>query len=146
MSPHQLYASFVQATGVRREPASIFASFNNSPRQDFLEAFAGHDGRPSERRTSIVQALTLMNGRLSAEATDLSRGGTVAALADAFFIDTAGKVEALYLATLTRRPRPEELERSVAYVERGGPTLDPRKALADLLWSLVNSAEFILNH
>ena len=63
MSPQQLYTSFVQATGVRREPEPFFA-FDNSPRKDFVEAFGGQDGRPTERRTSITQALTLMNGRL----------------------------------------------------------------------------------
>jgi hypothetical protein len=145
MSPQQLYASFVQATGVRREGESLFV-LDNSPRRDFLEAFADQDGRPSERRTSITQALTLMNGRLSADATDLARGGMLPAVADAFFLDTPAKVEVLYLATLARRPKAEELDRSVAYVERGGPTLDPKKALADVLWSLINSAEFALNH
>ena len=145
MSPRQLYASFVQATGVRREGDSPFI-FNNSPRKDFLEAFADQDGRPTERRTSIVQALTLMNGRLSVDATDLARSATLPAIADAYFLDTPGKVEVLYLATLSRRPTSEEKERSVVYVERGGPTLDPKKALADVLWSLINSAEFVLNH
>jgi hypothetical protein len=145
MSPQQLYASFVQATGVRREGES-FLSINSSPRKDFLEAFAGQDGRPSERRTSIPQALTLMNGRLSADATDLARGGILPAVADAFFLETPAKVEVLYLATLARRPTAEECARAVAYVERGGPTLDPKKALADVLWSLINSAEFLLNH
>jgi hypothetical protein len=145
MSPHQLYASFVEATGVRRE-AEGFLVIDNSPRKDFLETFADQDGRPLERRTSISQALTLMNGRLATDATDLARGGTLPAVADAFFLDTPAKVEVLYLATLSRRPTAAELERSVAYLERGGPTLDPKKALADVLWSLINSAEFVLNH
>jgi hypothetical protein len=145
MSPLQLYASFVQATGVRRESDSFFL-FDNSPRKDFLEAFRGQDGHPAERRTSILQALTLMNGRLSVDATDLARGATLPAVADAYFLDTPGKVEVLYLSTLSRRPTAAELERSVMYVERGGPTLDPKKALADVLWSLINSAEFVLNH
>jgi hypothetical protein len=145
MSPQQLYASFVQATGVHREAESIFVG-DNSPRRDFVEAFAGQDGRPSERRTSISQALTLMNGRLSVDATDLARAGILPAIADAYFLETPAKIEALYLATLSRRPTAAELERSVAYVERGGPTLDPKKALADVLWSLINSAEFVLNH
>ena len=34
----------------------------------------------------------------------------------------------------------------VAYIDRGGPTLDPRKALADVFWSLLGSAEFVFNH
>ena len=145
MSPQQIYASFVQATGVRREKDRPF-NFDASPRSDFLEAFAGQDGRPLDRRTSIRQSLILMNGRLTSDATDLIRGATLPAIADAYFLDTPGKVEALYLATLTRRPSPEESSRMVAYIDRGGPTFDPKKALADVLWSLLNSSEFLLNH
>jgi Protein of unknown function (DUF1549)/Protein of unknown function (DUF1553) len=145
MSPHQFYASFVQATGVKREKEMPF-SFNASPRSDFLEAFVGQDGRPLDRRTSIRQSLILMNGRLTSDATDLARGATLPAIADAYFLDTPAKVEALYLAALTRRPTPEESARMVAYVDRGGPTFDPKKALADVFWSLLNSSEFLLNH
>jgi hypothetical protein len=147
MAPPQLYESFLRATGVARERVPLFdLAFGDSPRHDFLEAFAGQAGRPGDRRTSVSQSLQLMNGRLAQSATDLTQGATLAALADAYFIDTAGKVEALYLATLARRPSAEESERAVLYVERGGPSLDPKKALADVLWSLINSAEFILNH
>ena len=145
MTPEQFYASFVQATGVKREKDTPF-SFNESPRSDFLEAFAGQDGRPLERRTSIRQSLILMNGRLTSDATDLARGASLPAIADAYFLDTTGKVEALFLAALTRRPTDLELTRLVAYVDRGGPTFDPKKALGDVFWSLLNSSEFLLNH
>src|SRR6185312_482817 len=130
----------------KREKDSPFSFGVESPRADFLDTFAGQDGRPLERRTSIRQSLLLMNGRLSADATDLAKGVTLPAVADAYFIDTPGKVEALYLATLTRRPTDDERARMVTYVDRGGPTLDPKKALADVFWSLLNSSEFLLNH
>ena len=32
------------------------------------------------------------------------------------------------------------------YVASGGPTGERRKALGDVLWALLNSAEFALNH
>jgi hypothetical protein len=48
------------------------------------------------------------------------------------------------LAALSRRPTPVELERRVAYVMRAGNT--PRTAYGDLLWALLNSSEFVLNH
>jgi hypothetical protein len=60
--------------------------------------------------------------------------------------DTAGRVEALFLATLTRRPTAAESERLVRYVESGGPAKDAKRALADVYWALLNSAEFIVNH
>ncbi len=119
---------------------------HDSPRSDFLERFNPGDEKSTERQTSILQVLTLMNGRLATEATSIDRGASLPAVADSFFLDTKGKIEALFLATLSRRPRPEEIERLVAYIDRGGPTLDPRKALADVFWSLLGSAEFVFNH
>ena len=147
LSPVQLYDSLIQATGLRREPPQQpFVIGGDSPRRDFLERFAGQEDRPTDRQTSILQALTLMNGRLVDDATSLDRGATLPALADSYFLDTPGKVEALYLSTLSRRPKPEELERLVPYVDRGGPTLNPNKALADVFWTLIDSAEFVFNH
>jgi hypothetical protein len=55
-------------------------------------------------------------------------------------------VEELYLLALSRRPRPEEKARLARYVEAGGPRRDPKQALSDVLWALLNSHEFGLNH
>ena len=49
---------------------------------------------------------------------------TLAGVIDAPFLDTAGKVETLFLATLSRKPRPEEAERLVKYVDDGGASKD----------------------
>jgi hypothetical protein len=54
----------------------------------------------------------------------------------------ARRVTDLFLATLSRQPRPEELARLVKYVEEG----DPRQGLRDVLWALLNSTEFVVNH
>jgi hypothetical protein len=146
LSPNQLYDSFIQATGINREAEMPPFFFAESPRKDFLERFAEQDTKPTEHQTSILQALTLMNGRLVTDATSLEKGMTLAAIADYYPLSTGGKVETLYLAALGRKPRPEEMERMVEYVERGGPTLNPKKALSDVMWALLNSAEFTLNH
>jgi hypothetical protein len=148
LSPVQLYDSLIQATGLSREaPQPPFVIGGDSPRRDFLERFAASaEEKPTDRQTSILQALTLMNGRLLTDATSPGTGATLPAVADSYFLDTAGKVEALYLATLSRKPRPDELDRLVPYIDRGGPTLNPKKALADVFWSLLGSAEFVLNH
>jgi Ca2+-binding EF-hand superfamily protein len=107
MSPEQLYETLVQAAGLRREsaqPAPFFRG-TDSPHTEFVDKFASRDEKPSEHQTSILQVLTLMNGRLMADATSLKRGGTLPAVAESYFLDTPAKVEALYLAALTRRPR-----------------------------------------
>ena len=147
LTPIQLYDSLTRATGVRREPQQQGFNFNpGSLRNEFLERFANQDERPTERQTSILQALTLMNGRLVTDGTSIGSGKTLSAISDSFFLDTPGKVELLYLATLSRRPTPEEVARAVPYLEKGGTSLNPKKALADVFWSLLGSAEFVLNH
>ena len=40
----------------------------------------------------------------------------------------------------------DESERLVKYVDGGGSTSDPKAALADVFWVLLNSPEFLLNH
>jgi hypothetical protein len=142
LTAEQLFASLAEATGYREGGVPQAAS---RARADFLARFASQD-RPTESRTSILQALSLMNGRFIADSTSLERSTTLAAVADAPFLDTAGRIEALYLATLSRAPRPEETGRLVAYVNSGGPRQDQRAALADVFWALLNSPEFILNH
>ena len=87
-----------------------------------------------------------MNGRFVADATSLERSTTLAAVADAPFLDTAGRIETLFLAALSRPPRPEEASRFLAYVNGGGARNNQRAALADVFWVLLNSPEFILNH
>jgi hypothetical protein len=145
LSPDQLFDSFVRATGtpVANPGQRRFAP--NTPQGQFLARFAGQE-RVTEHQTSIPQALALMNSRLVGDATHVGRGEVLSAVASAPFMDTAGRVETLYLATLSRKPRPEERERFVRYVEEGGATKDPKAALADVFWALLNSTEFVFNH
>jgi hypothetical protein len=148
LTAEQLYDSLAEAIGLTPEELGPgrFSVAADSPRGEFLERFARHDEPSTEAQTTILQALALMNGRVVAGATHLERGATLSAVAEAPFLDTAGRVEALFLATVSRRPKPEEAARMAAYVERGGATGDRRKALADVFWALLNSPEFLLNH
>ncbi|MFN4260560.1 MAG: DUF1549 and DUF1553 domain-containing protein [Gemmataceae bacterium] len=147
LTAEQLFDSLVQATGYREQPApnQRIAFGGNTPRAEFLNKFASQD-KKTEKQTSILQALSLMNGRFIADATSLERSENLAAIADAPFLDTPGRIETLFLAALSRKPRPDELQRLVSYVERGGAKNDPRSALADVFWVLLNSSEFMLNH
>jgi hypothetical protein len=148
LTPLQIYDSFVQATGYRdpdgSDPRRRF-SYDGSPRCLFLSKFTYQENR-TEVQTSIPQALALMNSRLAAEVTDPDKGELLAAVANAPFLDTRGRVEALFLATLSRPPRSDEAARLVAYVDKGGATGDGKKALADVFWALLNSTEFLFNH
>jgi hypothetical protein len=136
LSAGQLFDSLVQATGAE----------NPGARAGFLERFASPDSRPTEAQTTILQALTLMNGSYVDRATSPETGPVLGAVASAPYLDTAGRIETLYLAALTRRPRPDELSVLVKYVDgREGPEARA-KALADVFWAILNGPEFPLNH
>ena len=113
-------------------------------RSQFLAKFANQEKR-LEAQTSILQALFMMNGRFLADRTRADKNKSLATIATAPRT-TAQRLETLYLLVLSRQPRPEEMERLVRYVDSGGAAGDPRQALADVYWVLLNSAEFVLNH
>ena len=147
LSPEQLFDSLLQATGSRDdENANSMAMREmNSARAQFVARFTNQEKR-TEHQTTILQALTLMNGKLAERATDLERSETLAAVIDAPFLDHAQKVEALFLATLSRKPTQAEADQFVRYISSGGTKGDPKVAQGDVFWALLNSAEFILNH
>ena len=157
LSPEQLFDSLSQATGDSQQLNRRFAE----QRQRILSRFANPSDKPTEFQTSILQALSLMNGEYMEESTKLDpsllaqkgvealqkrSGAALSAIADAPFFDTKGRIEALYLSALSRKPRPAELEKLVKYVDKGGPSGNSKRALADVFWALLNSPEFFLNH
>jgi hypothetical protein len=136
LSPGQLFDSLTQATGA--EPGDA--------RGRFLELFASREERPVEAETTIIQALTIMNGSYIDAATNPETSQVLGAIVKAPFLDTPGRIETLYLATLTRRPRPDELAFLVRFVERRKTDDERAKALADIFWAILNGPEFHLNH
>jgi len=136
LSPGQLFDSLTQATGA--EPGDSKARF--------LELFASREERPAEAETTIIQALTMMNGSYVDAATNPATSQVLGAIVKAPFLDTPGRIETLFLATLTRRPRPEEQALLVPFVERRTTEDDRARALADMFWAILNGTEFHLNH
>jgi hypothetical protein len=83
---------------------------------------------------NATQALLLMNGVVDQELT-VPRSRIMRELAA--LPDDAARIDHLWLATLGREPSPAERQRaSAAFAEQ------PREAAADLLWALLNTAEF----
>jgi hypothetical protein len=150
LSPEQTFDSIALATGYRTPPVDAQNPFNpymtETARSQFLTRFANRTDKPTEFQTTILQALMLMNGQFVADASSIEKSETLGAVAEAPFFDTAGRVEALYLAVLSRPPTAGEVAKLVKYVESGGARKDQKKALADVMWALLNSAEFRLNH
>ncbi len=136
LSPGQLFDSLTQATG----------SESFEARARFLELFSSRAERPVEAETTIIQALTMMNGTYIDGATNPETSEVLGAIVKAPFLDTPGRIETLYLATLTRRPKPDELTHLVQFVERRKTDEDRDKALADIFWAILNGPEFHLNH
>ncbi len=150
MTADQLFASIVQATGFREERRAaqrgVVLPDMTSAAAEFRNRFADQSVPRTEAETSILQALALMNGKLVSDATDLAKSETLVAVAEAPFLKTEDRVESLFMAALSRKPAPEEMSQFVDYVTRGGADQNPKNALADVFWALLNSAEFALNH
>jgi hypothetical protein len=145
LSAEQLYDCLVVATAFRdvapQQPQNPFS--DDSMRGQFLARFADESARRSEAQTSMLQALSLMNGSFTGEATNGDRGQLISAVSELPFLDLPGRIETFYLATLSRRPEPAEAKTMLDYVQESP---SEKEGLADVFWALLNSAEFVFNH
>ena len=112
-----------------------------------LESFGlpnASENCPCERdnRPSMVQALHLMNSdKLQTQLAD--KEGRAAALGQA--VRSADEiVDEVYLAIYSRWPSAEESAIAVHAVESAQAMR--QSAIEDLMWALINSAEFVFNH
>lgn len=145
LSAEQVYDCITVATMLDGAGASNIERFGNTTRQQFIQQFRTPTGRMTEYLGGIPQALTLMNGGLISSATGLSSSGLLKSLEAPFFTNRE-RIEILYLATLSRRPRPDEWVLLESYINESTKGNELREGLADILWALLNSAEFTLNH
>ncbi len=114
---------------------------------EFLDAFGRPDSSaapPCMRETSgsVVQALHLMNSK-TLQRKLASNNPWMKSL------ETKSPAEALqeiYLRLYSRFPSAEELKIGTLYLEQEGGDSKMKQPFEDLIWSLVNSAEFVLNH
>jgi hypothetical protein len=146
MSPEQLFDSITQAVGLPKGGGfggpgagggKKGGGGGGGPRGQFINFFRVEEGTdPLEYQDGIPQALRLMNS------PQLNNGGK--ALEEAMRRrPTAEALSYLYLATVSRLPTEAELKRYTEYV---GKKRDTRTAYTDILWALLNSSEFRLNH
>lgn len=167
LTPEQLFDSLASATGYR-EPTTpqdprVPVPIRGGVRAEFLNLFASGVSSRTEVQLSIPQALLLMNGRFVSDALqtnnatlvdlalrwtklDTKTGSNAIYLATVVSdpkLDTAGRIETLFLATLSRKPTAAETEKLIRYVDGAS---DAKRALAGVFWALLNSAEFIVNH
>jgi hypothetical protein len=148
LTAEQLY-DCIETAGCKRSGAipaqQQFGAFNQS-QQAFLAKFAAPAGSETEYHGGIPQALTLMNGGFLGDFVDLDKSDLLISLDAPFFQGDEERVETLFLATLSRPPSGEERAKFVEYVQSRSTDGERKKALADMLWALLNSAEFVMNH
>ncbi len=112
---------------------------------EFMDAFDRPNSSsdpPCERinRPSVVQALHMMHSeKLQSKLS--SKSGWIQDLMDSSLSNTA-MVDEVYLKLFSRHPK--ENERGIAIEALNAE--DRREGLEDLLWALLNSAEFVFNH
>ena len=123
-------------------------AWNNKLNSIFLDAF----GRPPmnvdcpcDRDTSsnMVQALHMMNStELQARIADAK--GRASRLTEQQDLTVRDILSELYLSAYSRYPTDEEIVAISQVLERR--SVDRQTATEDILWSLLNSAEFVYNH
>jgi len=115
-------------------------------RSFFLDVF----GRPARQITcecertiqpNIAQAMHMMNGELLNQKLSAPTG-RIESLVKAKTPPTA-MVEELYLVTLSRRPTDVEMHKAEEWI-RSAPSA--KEGVQDLLWTLLNSREFLFNY
>jgi hypothetical protein len=119
--------------------------FADLSRQAFIEQFRAPDGQATDYHAGIPQALTLMHGGLIHNATDVATSGLLKSLAAPFFTDDQ-RLDTLFLSTLSRYPSDEERDVMLEPVKTASSHTQRQQALGDVLWALLNSAEFTFNH
>jgi hypothetical protein len=137
LSVDQLYQSIVQATGHKGvappEPPP-------EPMDDPEEENADHSvDLLTERALTVQRALAQLNGAYVHEA---AQAGAKAAVEKHGEQPTEAHIEWLFLATLSRRPTEVETKALLQLAKEGEGT----SGLEDVVWAILNSAEFNTNH
>ena len=110
-----------------------------SPRSIFAAAFRGpgEADEPTELKLGVPHALRLMNQ------PNFNTGGKVVERLSRDDRPAPEVIDGLFLSALSRKPTAAERDTFAAFVAR---QQSPRDGYARVLWVLVNSSEFLLNH
>lgn len=147
-----LHDAVDQAAGTRSQFGGVGATARavDLPHEGFGSYFLDTFDRPKrvtgcecERSSGATLAQVLLLSNSDDIENKLASGeGRVARLITAQAA-TSQIVDELYLAAFSRQPTGEERKTAVEYIESES---DRRKAVEDILWTLLNSREFMFNH
>lgn len=143
MSPEQLFESLMIATQSEQ---------SKEGRQKKLDAWLGNlvtnfgddEGNEVNFNGTVVQALMMMNGKDINDAITSDKGTVWWALSKGRTYPQ--RVNSLYLAALNRPVGQVEYMRIKQKMSLRIPDKSPTAPYQDLLWALLNSNEFMLNH
>ncbi len=113
----------------------------NGPRAGFNQAFGFDPSEPrDEVKSSIQQALALMNAPYLAQAINARRSNSPLAVILRTHKDNRDALTELYLRTISRAPTDDEVRTCLAHIRE---VKNRAEAFEDLQWALVNSTEFL---
>ena len=124
--------------------ANLQSPLLDPDRQAFIAKMDVAGRSPLDYQAGVLQALTLLNGKDLADATHPERSPLLGAV-EAPFLDDKQRIEALFLATLSRLPSDDESRICSAQLAERSASDHP-EVWSDILWAVLNSAEFALNH
>jgi hypothetical protein len=148
LSPEQLYDSLLTLTRIDETSKDANAG---AERRAFIDAMLrtfGTDAIPTAAPTydgTITQSLMLMNSPLMARLTSCVPGSSLHSLVFDKKMNDKDRIDAIYLTALSRRPTSAESKVVSAMLLDAGDEKRP-EVFADVLWAIINSAEFVLNH
>lgn len=134
LSSHQINNCLQQARGAGPSPDARGSA------EELARLAGSESSAPRDHQPSVLFALAAMNGAQTSAAADVRTSPVLTALLS-FPMTDAERVESLYLTTLSRFPTPAERKRMLDHVTDANPD-----ALGDVLWVLLNSSEFLVNH
>lgn len=154
LTPEQIYDSFTRLAPPAARPyladgaapRDMAATLDEDPnRVEFVRRMRPPPGEATEYRAGTLQALLLMNGQTTARVTAPQESRLLGAIGAPFMTD-AERVDALFLATLSRLPAEEERKLFVDVIGESANDAERQQALSDSFWALLNSTEFAFNH
>ncbi|MBX9654423.1 DUF1549 and DUF1553 domain-containing protein [bacterium] len=149
LTPEQLYDSVLTLTQIDRSSETANAS---GERKQFIDEFVrtfSNDDSPTAAPTydgTITQSLMMMNSPLMNRVTSCVPGSYLHDLIKDESRSDKERIESIYLAALSRRPTSHEVKAIGNMLDQAKDKNDRIYVYSDVLWAVVNSAEFALNH
>jgi hypothetical protein len=156
MSPEQLFESILTATESKAaQNKEQLLTRKRAFLNKLIVNFGNDEGEEASYTGTVVQALLLMNGKEINEEINSKDGTVRSALVQSQSVAPAKREQSvlryLYLTTLCREPTKHEINFIITRKDTRALPRDPRNDTweaywQDIMWALINSNEFILNH